>query len=305
MSTPSYPRDLTGYGAHPPSFRWPDDAKIAVSLVLNYEEGGENSILHGDETSESVLTDVGAEALKGERNLNVESIFEYGSRVGFWEILRQIDSRAIPATVFAVGMALERNEAVARALKLSSLEVACHGQRWIDYQKVPEALEREHMRANIEAITRLVGRRPVGWYTGRPSPNTRRLVVESGGFLYDSDAYNDDLPYWLNVSDKSHLIVPYAFDTNDSRLQRGGDFATGEEYFAYGRDTFDWLYAQGKAGRPRMMSLGLHGRIIGRPGRIGALARLLDHMQGHTGVWFARREDIARHFAAQCPAPKI
>jgi allantoinase len=303
MSEETYPRDLIGYGAQPPAVRWPNGANIAVCLVLNYEEGGENCVLHGDEASESVLTDVGGDALRGQRNLNVESIFEYGSRVGFWQILRQLQDRALQATVFAVGMALERNPEVAAALAASELEVACHGQRWIDYQMVGEAAERLHIGRNVEVITRLIGRRPVGWYTGRPSPNTRRLVVEAGGFLYDSDAYNDDLPYWTQVSGNAHLVVPYAFDTNDSRLQRGADFGRAEDFLSYCRDAFDWLYAEGVAGRPRMMSVGLHCRIIGRAGRIGALARLLDHMQRHAGVWFCTREQLARHWMSQFPAP--
>jgi len=294
-----YPRDLVGYGDRAPHPHWPDEARIAVSLVLNYEEGGETCILHGDGHSESVLTDVGAEALSGARDLNVESIFEYGSRTGAWEILRVLEGAGAAATVYAVGMALERNPAIAAALARSGLEVACHGQRWIDYQCVPEDLERAHMRQNIDAITRLVGRRPVGWYTGRPGPNTRRLVVESGGFLYDSDAYNDDLPYWTEVAGRRHLVIPYSFDTNDSRLQRGGDFSTGEQFFAYCRDAFDWLYRAGTAGRPRMMSIGLHGRIIGRPGRIGALARLLEHMRRHEGVWLCTRAAIAEHWIAR------
>jgi len=298
MSDSIYPRDLRGYGATPPDPRWPNGARIAVSVVLNHEEGGESCILHGDAVSESVLTDVGAEPLPDARNLNVESIFEYGSRVGFWEIFRLLRERRIDATVFAVGMALERNPEAAAALCDSKWEVACHGQRWIDYQSVLEAAERADMQRNVEVITRLIGRRPVGWYTGRPGPNTRRLVVESGGFLYDSDAYNDDLPYWTQAGGRPHLVIPYAFDTNDSRLQRGGDFATGEDYFSYCRDTFDCLYASGAAGRPRMMSLGLHGRIIGRPGRIGALARLLDHIQRHEGVWLCDRASIARHWIA-------
>jgi len=299
MSDTPYPRDLIGYGANPPQVRWPGEAAIVVSLVLNYEEGGENCVLHGDAASEAVLTDVGAEALPGARNLNVESIFEYGSRVGFWEVFRQIRSRHLPATVFAVGMALERNPEAVAELASSDWEVACHGHRWIDYQRIAAEIERDHMARNVEVITRLIGRPPVGWYTGRPGPNTRRLVVESGGFLYDSDAYSDDLPYWTRVEGRAHLIVPYAFDTNDSRLQRGGDFARGEDYFSYCRDAFDWLYAQGRSGRPRMLSLGLHGRIIGRPGRIGALARLLDHIQSHEAVHFCTREAIARHWIAQ------
>ena len=292
-----YPRDLIGYASRAPHPHWPNEARIAVSLVLNYEEGGEACVLHGDGHSESVLTDLGAvEALPGVRNVNVESLFEYGSRVGFWEIMRVLKSARAPATVYAVGMALERNPAVAAELAGSGFEVACHGQRWIDYQFVPEAVERAHMLHNIEAIARLIGRRPVGWYTGRPSQNTRRLLVEIGGFLYDSDAYNDDLPYWTQVSGQPHLVIPYSFDNNDSRLQRGGDFSSGGEFFAYCRDAFDWLYRLGAAGRPRMMSIGLHGRIIGRPGRIGALARLLEHIQGHEGVWLCERAAIARHW---------
>jgi allantoinase len=295
-----YSRDLIGYGSRPPHPRWPDDARIAVSLVLNYEEGGESCVLHGDAHSESVLTDLGAiEALSRARNLNVESNFEYGSRVGFWEIMRLLKSRHATATVYAVGMALERNPEAAAEIAQSGLEVACHGERWIDYQFVPEEVERAHMLRNIETITRLIGRRPVGWYTGRPGPNTRRLVVETGGFLYDSDAYNDDLPYWTEVSGQQHLVVPYSFDTNDSRLQRGGDFSTGEQFLTYCRDAFDWLYRMGAEGRPRMMSIGLHGRIIGRPGRIGALAQLLEHIQRHERVWLCNRAAIAQHWRTQ------
>ena len=296
-----YPRDLVGYGSRPPHPHWPGEARIAVSLVLNYEEGGEACVLDGDAHSESVLTDVGAEALAGVRNMNVESLFEYGSRVGYREILRVLRERGVAATVYAVGAALERNPEAAAEIAAAGLEVACHGQRWIDYQFVPADVEREHMRRNVEVITRLTGKRPVGWYTGRPSPNTRRLVVETGGFLYDSDAYNDDLPYWTRVADRRHLVIPYSFDNNDSRLQRGGDFGTGEEFFTYCRDAFDWLYRRGTEGAPRMMSVGLHGRIIGRPGRIGALARLIDHMQRHEGVWLCSRAAIAEHWHSQHP----
>jgi allantoinase len=297
-----YPRDLIGYGARPPQVRWPLDAKVAVSVVLNYEEGGECSILHGDAHSESTLTDIGGEPLKDARNLNVESNFEYGSRVGFWEIMRILRERRVDATIYAVGMALERNpEAVAQIVE-SGFEVACHGQRWIDYQFVAESAERADMLRNVEIITRLVGRRPLGWYTGRPSPNTRRLVVQTGGFLYDSDAYNEDLPYWVAVDGRAHLVVPHTFDTNDSRMQRGGDLATGDDFFAYCRDAFDWLYRLGNEGRPRMMTVSLHSRIIGRPGRIGALVRLLDHIQRHEGVWLCNRESIARHWSLQHPA---
>jgi putative urate catabolism protein len=294
-----YPRDLIGYGSRAPHPHWPGEARIAVSLVLNYEEGGEACVLHGDAHSESVLTDIGSvEALPGVRNLNVESLFEYGSRVGFWEIMRVLRNAGAPATVYAVGMALERNPEAAAEIVRSRFEVACHGERWVDYQFVPEEVERAHMRRNIDTLTRMIGRRPVGWYTGRPSPNTRRLVVELGGFLYDSDAYNDDLPYWTEVSGQRHLVIPYSFDNNDSRLQRGGDFSTGGEFFTYCRDAFDWLYRLGSEGRPRMMSIGLHGRIIGRPGRIGALARLIEHIQRHEGVWLCNRAAIAEHWRA-------
>jgi peptidoglycan/xylan/chitin deacetylase (PgdA/CDA1 family) len=273
-------------------------------VVLNYEEGGEYNILHGDAHSEYVLTDVGGEAPANARNLNVESNFEYGSRVGFWEIMRVLRQRQVPATVYAVGMALERNPAAAAELAASGFEVACHGQRWIDYQFVSEEVERADILRNIDVVTRLIGRRPVGWYAGRPSPNTRRLVAaEIGGFLYDSDAYNDDLPYWARVGDAHQLIIPYTFDCNDSRMQRGGDFSTGEEFFRYCADAFDWLYRRGGEGSPRMMSIGLHSRIIGRPGRIAALERLLDHIQRCEGVWLCDRESIARHWRGLYPPP--
>ncbi len=296
-----YPRDLIGYGGTPPHPHWPNEARIAVSVVLNYEEGGESCVLHGDSHSESVLTDIGGDALENARNLNVESNFEYGSRVGFHEIMRLLREHGVDATIYAVGMALERNPAVAAEIVSSGFEVACHGQRWIDYQAVPEELERADMQRNVEMVTRLIGRRPQGWYTGRPSPSTRRLVVENGGFLYDSDAYNDDLPYWTQVSGRPHLVIPHSFDANDSRLQRGGDFGTGEEFFVYCRDAFDWLYRRGAAGHPRMMTVSLHGRIIGRPGRLGALARLLDHIRGHDAVWLCNRSSIARHWRDRHP----
>ena len=299
--TGSYPRDLVGYGGQPPHPHWPNDARIAVSIVLNYEEGGESCVLHGDSHSESVLTDVGGEALENARNLNVESNFEYGSRVGFHEIMRLLTERSIEATIYAVGMALERNPQAAAAIIRSGLEVACHGQRWIDYQFVAEDIERADILRNVEIVTSVIGRRPRGWYTGRPSPNTRRLVVEAGGFLYDSDAYNDDLPYWTSVSGHPHLVVPHSFDTNDSRLQRGGDFGVGEDFFVYCRDAFDWLYRRGTEGHPRMMTISLHGRIIGRPGRIGALARLLDYICQHESVWLCSRAAIADHWVAQHP----
>jgi allantoinase len=302
-STDDYPRDLIGYAGKPPDPHWPGQSRLAVSIVLNYEEGGEYNILHGDAHSEHVLTDVGADPLPGARNLNVESTFEYGSRSGFWEIMRILRQRRVATTVYAVGMALERNPGAAAELASSGFEVACHGQRWIDYQFVSEDAERADIVKNVEVVTRLVGRKPVGWYTGRPSPNTRRLVAELGGFLYDSDAYNDDLPYWVRVGAASQLILPYTFDCNDSRLQRGGDFNTGEDFCRYCTDAFDWLYRRGREGSPRMMTIGLHGRIIGRPGRIGALERLLDHIQRHEDVWVADRASIARHWREVHPAP--
>ena len=301
--TDPYPRDLIGYAGHPPDPCWPGGSRIAVSLVLNYEEGGECNILHGDTHSESVLTDLGGEPLATMRNLNVESNFEYGSRVGFWEIMRILRERRVAATVYAVGMALERNAPAAAELAASGLEVACHGQRWIDYQAVPESVEREHILKNIEVVTRLIGRRPVGWYTGRPGPNTRRLVAGVGGFLYESDAYNDDLPYWVRAGATWQLILPHSFDCNDSRLQRGGDFGPGDDFFRYCRDAFDWLYRRGGAGSPRMMTVSLHARIIGRPGRIAALERLLDHIQRHESVWLCDRATLAQHWRALHPAP--
>lgn len=301
MNGENYPRDLVGYGKAPPRVEWPNAARVAVSFVLNYEEGGEYSVLHGDAHCESVLTDVGAEPARESRNLNVESTFEYGSRVGFWQVMRVLREHGVDATIYAVGMALERNPEAAAEMLGSGFEVACHGFRWIDYQFVAEDIERAHMRRNIEIITRMIGRPPVGWYTGRPGPNTRRLVVESGGFLYDSDAYNDDLPYWTGVAGRNHLVIPHSFDTNDSRLQRGGDFPTGDAFFEYCRDAFDWLYRLGGEAAPRMMTVSLHGRIIGRPGRIHSLVRLLDHIAQHEAVWLCNRAAIARHWIAHHP----
>ncbi len=295
-----YPRDLVGYANRPPDPRWPGDARIAVSIVLNYEEGGEYSILHGDAHAETILADGagGAAPLTGARNLNVESIYEYGSRVGFWSILDVLRERSIPITVYGVGMALERNPGAAKAIQACGYEIASHGYRWIDFQHVGLDEERAQLRRAIAAIEGLTGSRPLGWYTGRPSPNTRRLIVEEGGFLYDSDAYNDDLPYWTMVDGKHHLVIPYSFDNNDSRSSRGQGFEIGDHFFTYVRDSFDWLYARPT---PRMMSIGLHCRLIGRPGRIGALCRLLDYMRGHERVWFCRRIDIARHWHAVHP----
>lgn len=298
-----YPRDLIGYGASPPNPRWPQDARIAVQFVLHYEEGGEANILHGDPHAESNLHEAGGRAaLQNARNLPVESVYEYGSRAGVWRILRLAQEFGIPLTVFAVGMALERHPALARELVGLGHEIACHGWRWIDYRMVPEPDEQADMRRAIEALTRVTGSRPLGWYTGRPSPNTRKLVAEEGGFLYDSDAYNDDLPYWVRQSGRNHLVVPYSLDVNDMKFGTPPGLNQGDDFYGYARDAFDALYAEGAAA-PKMLSIGLHTRLIGRPGRIGALRRLFVHMRSHRDVWFCRRIDIARHWMEHHPQP--
>ena len=296
-----YPRDLIGYGPNPPQADWPDGAKIAVQFVINYEEGGENCILHGDEASEAFLSEiVGAEAWVGERHLSMESIYEYGSRVGIWRLLKLFEKKQIPLTVFAVAMALERNPAVAEAVMKAGHEICSHGHRWINYRDVPEDVERQHLEQAIEIITRLTGERPLGWYTGRTGMNTRRIVAEEGGFLYDADDYSDDLPFWTIAADKPHLVVPYTLDVNDMRFATPQGFNSGDQYFAYLRDSFDTLYEEGED-TPRMMSIGLHCRLAGRPGRIRALAKFIDHAQSHSGVWFCRRVDIARHWRNHHP----
>jgi allantoinase len=297
----TYDRDLIGYGATPPDPKWPGGARLALQIVMNYEEGGERSILHGDSEAEAFLQEVvGAQPLPGVRNMQVESIYEYGSRAGFWRLMRMFAERSIKISVFAVGMALERHPDAAAAIVAADHEVVSHGWRWIDYQFVSEAVEREHIRLAVESLTRATGRRPLGWYTGRLSPNTRRLVVEEGGFLYDSDAYNDDLPYWVTVSGKPHLVLPYTLDNNDMKFGTPQGFNTGDDFFSYLRDAFDLLYAEG-ADRPKMMSVGLHMRLAGRPGRAAALARFLDHVRRHDDVWICRRIDIARHWLATHP----
>ena len=302
--TDDYPRDLIGYGPNPPDPGWPGGARLAVQLVLNYEEGGENTILHGDAASEAFLSEiVGAEPRAGVRHLSMESLYEYGSRVGVWRLLRLFEERGIPITLFAVAMALERNPAVAEAAMAAGHEVCSHGYRWIDYQYVPEAVEREHLHKAVEIIRRLTGERPLGWYTGRTSPNTRRLVVEEGGFLYDADDYSDELPFWTAVGGRPHLVVPYTLDANDMRFATAQGFNAGEQYYGYLKDSFDVLYAEGERS-PRMLSIGLHCRLVGRPGRFAALQRFLDYAQGHDKVWFCRRIDIARHWIAEHPAPR-
>ena len=296
-----YPRDLVGYGKTPPDPKWPGGARLALQIVMNYEEGGERSVLHGDAEAEAYLQEVvGLPALRGVRNLQVESMYEYGSRAGFWRLMRTFAQHGIKISVFAVAMALERHPEAAAAIVEAGHEVVSHGWRWIDYQFVGEKVEREHIRRAVESLTRVTGSRPLGWYTGRLSPNTRRLVVEEGGFLYDADAYNDDLPYWTLVSGKPHLVVPYTLDNNDMKFGLPGGFATGDEWLAHVRDAFDVLYAEG-ADQPKMMSLGLHMRLMGRPGRAAALARFLDYVERHDHVWICRRIDIARHWIDQHP----
>ncbi|GHC29342.1 allantoinase PuuE [Aidingimonas halophila] len=300
-----YPRDLKGYGRTPPHADWPGKARIAVQFVLNYEEGGENCVLHGDSHSEKFLSEiVGAEAYP-ERHMSMESIYEYGSRVGVWRVLNEFERRGLPLTVFGVAMALERHPDVAQAFKELGHEVACHGWRWIHYQGVPESVEREHMRRAIEIFQELYGEKPLGWYTGRDSPNTRRLVLDEGSFLYDSDYYGDDLPFWTQAKDSEgdmhdHLIVPYTLDSNDMRFASPQGFNTAEHFFTYLRDAFDVLYAEGEE-TPKMLSVGLHCRLIGRPGRFRALQRFLDHIEAHDRVWVTRRIDIARHWAERHP----
>ena len=297
----TYPRDLVGYGPTPPDPQWPGRARLALQLVMNYEEGGERSVLHGDAEAESFLHEVvGGAPVRGARNLQVESVYEYGSRAGFWRLLRLFREREIKISVFAVAMALERYPDAARAIVDAGHEVVSHGWRWIDYQFVSEAVEREHLQRAVESLTKVTGTRPVGWYTGRLSPNTRRLVVESGGFLYDSDAYNDDLPYWVEVEGRPHLVIPYTLDNNDMKFGGVQGFNTGEDFFTYLKDAFDVLYAEG-AEHPKMMSVGLHMRLAGRPGRAAALARFLDYVAKHDRVWICRRVDIAHHWIATHP----
>ena len=297
----SYPRDLIGYGPQPPDPRWPGRARLALQFVINYEEGAENCILHGDPTAEGFLSEIiGAQPYPGMRHMSMESIYEYGSRAGFWRLHRLFTARGIPVTVYGVAMALERNPAAVAAMLKADWEIASHGYRWIDYQFVAETVEREHLQRAIEVHTRVTGTRPWGWYTGRCSPNTRRLVVEEGGFLYDADSYADDLPYWATEYGRPHLIIPYTLDANDMRFGTTQGFNSGDQFYTYLKDTFDVLYAEGQTA-PKMMSVGLHCRLVGRPGRAAALARFLDYAQGHDGVWLCRRLDIARHWREHHP----
>jgi allantoinase len=303
----AYPRDLIGYGRNPPHADWPNRARVAVQFVLNYEEGGENCVLHGDAGSEQFLSEIVGAASYPERHLSMESIYEYGSRVGVWRILREFERRGLPLTVFGISMALQRHPDVTQAFVELGHEIACHGWRWIHYQSMDEATEREHLRIGMQIIEQLTGQRPQGWYTGRDSPNTRRLVVDDGGLLYDSDYYGDELPFWTRVSrsdgrEVDHLVVPYTLDANDMRFATPQGFNTGEHFLQYLKDSFDVLYAEGEDS-PKMMSIGMHCRLLGRPGRFRALQQFLDHIERHDRVWVCRRIDIARHWIARHPAP--
>jgi allantoinase len=312
--TPPYPRDLIGYGARPPHPHWPDNARIALQFVLNYEEGSENCVLDGDPASETFLSEIiGAQAFPM-RHMSMESLYEYGSRAGLWRVLRLFEQRQLPLTIFAVAMALQRNPEAVAAFGQLGHEIACHGLRWISYQQVDVATERAHMAEAIRILRELTGAAPLGWYTGRDSPATRRLLVEHGGFSYDADSYADDLPFWQQVEisaadgtpqHKSHLVVPYTLDTNDMRFAATQGFNTGTQFFDYLKDAFDVLYEEGDPdglNQPKMLSVGLHCRLIGRPGRLAALSRFLDYVQAHDKVWITRRIDIADHWHTTHPA---
>ncbi len=301
-----YPRDLIGYGRNPPHPRWPGEARIAVQFVLNIEEGGESCVLHGDAESERFLSEIiGAEAYP-DRHMSMESLYEYGSRVGVWRILDEFQRRGLHFTVFGVAMALERHPPLVAALKAlgDQVEIASHGWRWLHYQQIDEATERAHMAEAVRVLSELFGEPPLGWYTGRDSPNTRRLLVEQGGFLYDADYYGDELPFWTRVETRDglqpHLVVPYTLDANDMRFATAQGFNSGSQFYDYLRDSFDILYEEG-AEQPRMLSIGLHARLAGRPGRFAALRRFLDHVQAHERVWICRRIDIARHWIEHFP----
>ncbi len=304
----NYPRDLTGYGRTPPHAQWPNRARIALQFVLNHEEGGENCVLHGDAASETFLSEIiGAQAFPM-RHLSMESIYEYGARAGLWRVLRAFEKRKLPLTVFAVAMALQRHQEAAAAFRELGHEIASHGLRWISYQMVDESTERAHMSEAIAIIKQITGTAPLGWYTGRDSPNTRRLLIEHGGFVYDADSYADDLPYWMQVESSRgsvpHLVVPYTLDTNDMRFATAQGFNSGTQFFDYLKDAFDTLYAEGDPNgldRPKMLSIGLHSRIVGRPARIAALERFLDYVLDHEYVWVCRRIDIAQHWIATHP----
>ena len=288
-------RNLVGYGQKDFKIEWPNKAKIAVQFVLNYEEGGENCVLNGDKYSETFLSEIiGAKAIEG-RHMNMESIYEYGSRRGFWRIYKNFNDRKIPLTIFGVGLALEKNKEICLAIKESNFEIVSHGYKWIDYQFINEEIEKEHIIKSYEIIKSIFGDYPLGWYTGRTSPNTRRLVVENTNVIYDSDSYSDDIPYWEKINDKQHLIIPYTLDNNDMRFATNQGFNSGEQFFQYLKDSFDCLYKEGET-NPKMMSIGLHCRLIGRPGRIQSLLKFLDYIQQFKDVWICKRNEIAEHW---------
>ena len=291
----NYTRNLIGYGSKIPKIKWPNNARIALQIVLNYEEGAENCVLNGDKNSEIFLSEIiGAQPIKG-RHMNMESLYEYGSRAGFWRLHKLFQEKKIPITIFGVGMALEKNPEICKAIIESNYEVASHGWKWIDYQNIKKSEEKKHMQFAIKTHTKIFGKRPNGWYTGRCSPNTRDLVMEDGGFLYDSDSYSDDLPYWEIRNKKKQLIIPYTLDNNDMRFATNQGFNTGDHFFTYLKDSFDALYEEGKTS-PKMMSVGLHCRLIGKPGRVQSLKKFLNYVLKHKNVWVCKRIDIAKHW---------
>jgi putative urate catabolism protein len=295
-----YPRNMIGYGSKEPKVVWPNNAKLALQIVLNYEEGAENNVLHGDKHSETFLSEIiGAQAIK-DRHINMESMYEYGSRRGFWRLHKLFQEKKIPVTIFGVAMALERNPEVCEAIKNGDYEVACHGWRWIDYQNVKKSVEKKDMKLAIKTLKKIFGERPLGWYTGRCSPNTRDLVFEDGGFLYDSDSYSDDLPYWEYKKNKKQLIIPYTLDNNDMRFATNQGFNSGDQFYTYLKDSFDALYEEGKTA-PKMMSVGLHCRLIGRPGRFQSLKKFIDYVLKFDDVWICKRIDIAKHWIKNYP----
>jgi len=297
-----YPRDMRGYGATPPDAKWPGGARIAVQFVLNYEEGGENSVLHGDAASEAFLSDIaGAAPWPGQRHWNMESIYDYGARAGFWRLHGLFTGAGIPVTIYGVASALARSPEQVAAMKSAGWEIASHGLKWVEHKDMPEAEERAAIAEAIRLHTEVVGERPLGWYTGRCSANTVRLVAQEGGFAYVSDTYDDDLPYWLEVGDQDQLVIPYTLEANDMRFATAPGYITGEQFFTYLRDAFDVLYAEGQAGAPKMMSVGLHCRLIGRPGKLAGLKRFLDYIGEYEDAWCPRRIDIARHWAETHP----
>ena len=298
---PMIARDLVGYGGSPPDPAWPGGAKIAVNFNLNVEGGGESSLANGDEMSEGMLNDIGVSPYRGQRATLVESVFEYGSRRGAWRVLDVFDEFNVKMSILGVARGLEQNPALAKACVDRGHEMVSHGYRWIDYCGIAEDVEREHIRRAVDILTKLTGARPIGWMTGRPGPNTRRLLVEAGGFLYDRDSLADELPYWLKIGSEPHLVIPYSYEANDNRFNENSGFSTGDDFFTYMRDAFDVLYREGQRGSPKILSIGLHDRLIGRPGRCKGLIKLLEYMRGFGNVWFCTGADIAQHWRSKFP----